>query len=302
MNEHVSSCVVQGLRSLILGAWTVAQINRCLPLGDALQRARQRLNYGVAFGVLVCILVGCAGLSMEKDGPGRRIDTTHIPEAVPRAEPKSSSGNPPFYEVGGKRYMVLSSAQGYQARGVASWYGRKFHGRKTSSGERFDMYKFSAAHPTLPLPTYVQVTNLKNGKRLTVRVNDRGPFHGNRIIDLSYAAAVRLGFAKTGTAFVDVRAVGPGQSKALAPIITINTELEAFVQLGAFASRQNAQSLLRELKAASIVGGFVNYAQVASGENLYRVRLGPFASVDSLDSAVERLERAGIMRYRVVFD
>ena len=137
------------------------------------------------------------------------IDVSKIPEPVPKAEPRSRYGNKDSYEVLGKRYRVLPDARGYVERGIASWYGNKFHGFMTSSFETYDMYAFSAAHKTLPLPSYARVTNLDNGKSVVVRVNDRGPFHDDRIIDLSYAAAVKIGVWPKGTARVEVRAIDP---------------------------------------------------------------------------------------------
>jgi rare lipoprotein A len=140
-----------------------------------------------------------------------------IPEVIPRIEPRARSGNPPFYDVFGKRYYVLSSNVGYRERGVASWYGPGFHKVRTSIGEPYDMYGMTAAHKTLPLPAYVRVTNLQNGRSVVVRVNDRGPFVGNRIIDLSYSAAVKLDMLRNGTAMVEVRTIDPS---APPPVIT----------------------------------------------------------------------------------
>ena len=132
-----------------------------------------------------------------------------VPDMVPRVEPRSRNGNPPFYDVMGKRYFVLSSGVGYVERGVASWYGPGFHKVRTSTGEPYDMYAMTAAHKTLPLPAYVRVTNLQNGRSIVVRVNDRGPFVGNRIIDLSYTAASKLDMLRNGTAMVEVRTLEP---------------------------------------------------------------------------------------------
>ncbi len=140
-----------------------------------------------------------------------------IPEVIPRIEPRARSGNPPFYDVFGKRYYVLSSSVGYRERGVASWYGPGFHNVRTSIGEPYDMYGMTAAHKTLPLPAYVRVTNLQNGRSVVVRVNDRGPFVGNRIIDLSYSAAVKLDMLRNGTAMVEVRTIDPSVPP---PVIT----------------------------------------------------------------------------------
>jgi rare lipoprotein A len=143
-----------------------------------------------------------------------------VPDMVPRNEPRSRNGNPPFYDVMGKRYFVLSSGVGYVERGVASWYGPGFHKVRTSTGEPYDMYAMTAAHKTLPLPAYVRVTNLQNGRSIVVRVNDRGPFVGNRIIDLSYTAAVKLDMLRNGTAMVEVRTLEPA---AEAPLLAQST-------------------------------------------------------------------------------
>jgi rare lipoprotein A len=150
-------------------------------------------------------------------------DLGSVPDAVPRVEPRSRSGNPPFYDVFGKRYYVLSTNIGYVERGVASWYGPGFHKIRTSTGEPYDMYAMTAAHKTLPLPAYVRVTNLQNGHSIVVRVNDRGPFVGNRIIDLSYSAAAKLDMVRNGTAFVEVRSIDPTAMPAIPPSLTAST-------------------------------------------------------------------------------
>lgn len=147
-----------------------------------------------------------------------------VPDAVPKVEPLSRYGNPPYYEVFGKRYYVLSSSVDYLERGVASWYGPGFHEVRTSSGETYDMYAMTAAHKTLPLPAYVRVTNLENGRSVVVRVNDRGPFVGNRVIDLSYTAAARLDMLRNGTAMVEVRGIDPR-----APLTELSTPMTASV-------------------------------------------------------------------------
>ena len=141
--------------------------------------------------------------------PHNAPDVSQIPDAIPREEPRSASGNPPFYVVAGHRYVVLPSASGYVERGVASWYGTEFHGLRTSTGESYDMFAMTAAHKTLPLPCYARVTNLSNGRNVVVRINDRGPFVANRIIDLSYSAANRLDMIRNGTAFVQVEVLSP---------------------------------------------------------------------------------------------
>lgn len=168
---------------------------------------------GIAIA-LAAVLVGCAGSPKRQhhsDGdyapPDPPPGLEQLPDPQPRVEPPSRYGNPESYEVHGRRYYVARTAEGYRERGLASWYGAKFHGRRTSSGEPFDMYKLTAAHRSLPLPTYVRVTHLGNGRSVIVRVNDRGPFNERRIIDLSYAAAVRLGMVDEGEAPVEVVAL-----------------------------------------------------------------------------------------------
>ena len=148
-------------------------------------------------------------------GPTGPIDVDRLVEPTPRREPRARTGNRSPYSVLGKEYRVLDDSRGFHERGIASWYGTKFNGRATSSGELYDICSFTAAHKTLPLPSYVRVTNLDNGRSLVVRVNDRGPFHEGRVMDLSYAAAVRLGVSRTGTARVELEAIDPDAPGAL---------------------------------------------------------------------------------------
>jgi rare lipoprotein A len=242
-------------------------------------------------------------------------------DAVPRVERRARSGNPPFYVVFGKRYYVLSSSVGYWERGVASWYGPGFHKERTSTGEVYDMYAMTAAHKTLPLPAYVRVTNLQNGRSVVVRVNDRGPFVGNRIIDLSYTAASRLGMLHNGTAMVEVRAVDPsaaveaagaagnaaaGTSAAAAPTPAPAPAAAAaaaglFVQAGAFSDPANAQRLADKLRTGSYGKVFVRDDQIA-GRRMYRVRIGPVPDVGTFDRVVAALERAGINDAHLALD
>jgi len=217
-------------------------------------------------------------------------DIEKIPDPIPRAEPKSARGNPPFYDVLGKRYFVLDSADGYLERGVASWYGPGFHAASTSNGERYDMYAMSGAHKTLPLPAYVQVTNLSNGKHVVVRLNDRGPFKEGRIIDLSYTAAAKLDMIKAGTAFVEVRALTPMQKDSPPPAPSATSDL--YVQAGAFGTQSNATKLLGQLRAKGVDNAFVREDQV-EGKTLYRVRVGPIPSVNEFDKVVKRLRTLG---------
>lgn len=221
-----------------------------------------------------------------------------IPDAVPRPEPRSRRGNPPFYEVFGKRYHVLASSTGYRERGVASWYGKDFHGGSTSNGEKYDMYAMTAAHKTLPLPAYVQVTNLKNGKSVTVRVNDRGPFVANRLIDLSYSAAAKLDMVREGTILVEVRSIEATAGGA--PSLPVQPD-DLYVQAGAFAEQVNADRLVERLRAAGIGVAFVRRDQV-NGKPLYRVRVGPVPTVAEFDRVVEDLRGIGITDARLATD
>lgn len=216
---------------------------------------------------VVSLLAGCLAspgrgpiLGEPRDGPPLREppDLANLPDPVPRQEPPSPRGNPRTYTVRGRTYRVMDSAAGYYATGLASWYGRKFHGRLTSSGEPFDMFELTAAHRSLPIPTYVRVTNLDNGRRTIVRVNDRGPFHDDRIIDLSYAAAVKLGFHDHGTARVRVEVLEKAPRFVL--------------QAGAFRDLEAADRLK---DALSRLTGEPAYVVRVADDALYRVRLGP---------------------------
>ncbi|HLU13389.1 MAG TPA: septal ring lytic transglycosylase RlpA family protein [Arenimonas sp.] len=224
---------------------------------------------------------------VRDSAPEHPLDVSNIPEPVPRHEPRSVYGNRSPYTVLGKTYRVLDSAEGYVERGIASWYGQKFHGRLTSSREPYDMCSFSAAHKTLPLPSYALVTNLDNGRRVVVRVNDRGPFHEGRIIDLSYAAAVRLGLDRTGTARVEVRALSPeGAAPLLAggntPATPATTPAAGdggrrIVQVGAYSDKDNARRVARQLQDAGIRNVDVEDVRV-DGRKFWRVRVGPLAA------------------------
>ncbi len=220
-----------------------------------------------------------------------------IPDAVPRVEPRSTHGNPVAYEVFGKRYFILASADGYRERGVASWYGPTFHARPTSSGEPYDMYAMTAAHKTLPIPAYVRVTNLSNGRSVVVRVNDRGPFVDNRIIDLSYTAAYKLDMTRAGTAFVQVEAITPGtlgeaaQAVAAQPPPALQGPV-LYVQAGAFGVAANANQLAERLRREGIES--VRVLEPDAASTLYRVRVGPIADVATFDAIAQRIERLGI--------
>ncbi len=223
-----------------------------------------------------------------------------IPDAVPRSEPRSAHGNPPFYDVLGRRYFVLAAADGYLERGVASWYGPTFHGGNTSNGEPYDMYGMSAAHKTLPLPTYARVTNLRNGRNVVVRINDRGPFVANRLIDLSYTAAAKLDMIREGTTLVEVRALTPGAPDELTRSAQ-SPPPALYVQAGAFADAHNAQHVLERLHAAGLASAFI-VSPLDGKSRLYRVRLGPVGSVAEFDQLTARLAALGIPDARLAVD
>jgi len=238
-------------------------------------RKQFQWQYVLGFFLTTIILSGCSTryVSHEPDSryelkedrgpdPSQAVAANDINEITPRWEPKSKAGNRSPYTVRGKTYHILDSAEGYNQTGVASWYGAKFHGHTTSNGEIFDMYKISAAHKSLPIPTYVRVTNLDNKKSIIVRVNDRGPFHGGRLIDLSYAAAVKLGFERQGTARVRVTALTKAEA---------DTE-QYFLQVGAFQSKDRALKLAKQLRKQFKGKVFVEHMKAS---NIYRVRFGP---------------------------
>ena len=263
---------------------------------------------------LYVVVASCGGREVRDSEPSGSVSIPDLPgDAVPRPEPKSRYGNGPVYEVLGKTYTVMPSGSGYKERGVASWYGKKFHGRLTSNREPYNMYAMTAAHKTLPLPTYVKVRNLRNNRTVVVRVNDRGPFVHNRVIDLSYAAALKLDMVRDGTSLVEVTAITfddpPGDrpvrvvepARPPAPVTTPastpeqkNQELnEIYVQVGAFGDRTNAERRQSALISGGIGDVFV-FADEAASPPLYRVRIGPIAGVDDYDALVTRLETLGI--------
>lgn len=257
----------------------------------------------------VLLFISACGVTVERDGaPAAPVDVSSVPDAIPRDEPHSRYGNPESYEVFGKRYYVLNSSEGFVERGIASWYGTKFQGKRTSSGETYDMYAMTAAHKTLPLPTYVEVINLENNKSVIVRVNDRGPFHENRIIDLSYAAASRLGILSNGTGLVEIRAINPSayaSSNKKTPIRTVALDnrsiAEFYIQVGAFSELMNAENLRTKLGSIGNSLIKINHA-VIDNKLLYRVRIGPLTSIDYADQIVNQLNHLGVTDYHIVVD
>ncbi|WP_017430154.1 septal ring lytic transglycosylase RlpA family protein [Vreelandella jeotgali] len=290
-------------------------------------RPRFCVSAGIACALL--LLVGCAGQSPRSAAPnadntntadsgGRYAmsadaypldppDVSDVPDAVPREEPRSRAGNRSSYTVWGKRYRVLSDAEGYSEVGNASWYGKKFHGYATSSGEIYDMYRMSAAHRSLPLPTFARVTRLGTDKSVIVRVNDRGPFHSERVIDLSYAAAARLGLLDHGTGRVRVEAIDPAtwsaqqeSTKAVDPAPSSDAAPAApqsgsYWQVAALESRTGAQKLKRRLQ-----GELEQGVRIAEGDGLYRVQVGPVASGADDQSLRAALRRAGFPQAFIV--
>lgn len=271
-------------------------------------RALSSLPAYVVLMILSVCVAGCGGATRwEGDGNQPVQKTT-------KSQKRSSRGNPPFYEVFGERYYVLNTSAGYRERGIASWYGKKFHGKPTSSGEIYDMNAMTAAHKTLPLPTDVRVTNLRNGKSIVVKVNDRGPFVDNRIIDLSYSAARKLDMISAGTTFVEVEVFtgkstgvpliadssGPSAaaksagsmanpiSSAMAEPAINTTVVRLYLQVGAFGDRSNAQQLQEQLNGHGISNVVIRYDE-SREPALYRVRLGPITNVSEYDLLVKRV-------------
>lgn len=261
------------------------------------------------------LLGACAQFPAQDHGPAYPVDVSQVPNAVPHYEPLSRYGNQSPYTINGETYTLVPSCAGYHERGIASWYGTKFHGGRTSDGETYDMFAMTAASKVLPLPCYVRVTNLQNGQSVIVKVNDRGPFVPNRIIDLSYAAATRIGMLGTGTALVDVTAVTPGEPQPSvgpgsnlpapsgAPPVNAATGTSTapliYVQVGAFATESNATRVLARLRAASVSSAFI-LTEVQNGITLYKVRIGPIPDVNHVDTLTAELDGLGFANSQVV--
>jgi rare lipoprotein A len=241
-------------------------------------------------------LSGCYTLSNKDGPPPYSVDDTGIPDAVPKKEAMSKYGNLDTYRVLGKRYHTLKSSKNYEEQGIASWYGTKFHRVRTSSGERYNMLAMTAAHKTLPLPTYVRVTNLANGKKVVVKVNDRGPFEGNRLIDLSYVAAKKLGMLRYGTAHVDVKAIDPDTyNKEILTekptIFAANSTL--YLQVGTFKKRLYAEHL--KTKLTKRLSSPVRITQFAkTSRRVYHVQIGPIKDVATANEIKQQLKSIGM--------
>ena len=260
-------------------------------------------------GIFSLLLASCASEPPVEPEPGdgpstQDLNVEDVADAVPRDEPLARYGNHTPYEVFGKKYYVLPSNEGYHAKGVASWYGSKFHGRRTSSGEPYDMHLATAAHKTLPLPSYAEVTNLDNGRKVIVKINDRGPFKDDRLIDMSYGAALRLDMIATGTARVDVRVIDVSAAGATTTVpvsatgaTTASTvtgsveEAGTWLQAGAYGRREGAEKLAGQLEQAELIP--VSIHQL---DELFRVWLGPFTSNSEVESVIARAIELGFDR------
>lgn len=278
--------------------------------------------------------------SKKKDGAPKfnHINLLKVPDAVPKSEPLSrygnrfgKNGNSNTYVALKKRYRVLSTSRGYKARGIASWYGTQFHGRRTSNGERYNMFAMTAAHPTLPLPTYAKVTNLENGKSVIVKINDRGPFHKNRLIDLSYVAAAKLGLLKKGIARVEVESIDPrdhGKDRLKVPALAVNqksvkkssvptkiatlspilassppksslpnpplipsSKPKIYLQLGKFDYRGKAEVLITKIKKISSIPTYI-YQHGTHHAPIFRVRIGPLPNEEEAIKLTQKMTQA----------
>ena len=283
------------------------------PAGKLPRRALPALP-AVALSLLLAACAGAPQPRVEEpvDGPpASELRAEDVADATPRVEPRARYGNHSPYEVFGRKYHVMQSSEGYHERGTASWYGTKFHGRRTSSGEPYDVHLATAAHRSLPLPTYAEVVNLGNGRRVIVKVNDRGPFKDDRLIDLSYGAALRLGMVGTGTARVEVRAIDPRTWNGAIPLAASSSgsgtgfgtapqqaasqgtsENEAtWLQAGAYGRREGAEELAGRLRQADLAPVSIN-----DSDNLFRVWLGPYGSYAEAESVILKAIELGFER------
>lgn len=258
--------------------------------------------------LFLLLLASCSTQLKKQDGPPSfYVNEAAIPNAVPKPEKLSRYGNMRSYVVFGRRYHVMRSPKHYEEVGIASWYGTKFHARRTSNGERYNMLAMTAAHKTLPLPTYVEVTNLKNRRKVIVKVNDRGPFAPKRIIDLSYVAAKKLGMLGHGTTLVRVKAIDPysfnrprffAKKKDLTHrLLAQKRSSDVYLQVGAFRNKANAERLKQRLTVCLHTP--VNIAHPSSDTQLYRVKVGPIKDMATADNITRQLKNLGISSNRI---
>ncbi|MCW9013706.1 MAG: septal ring lytic transglycosylase RlpA family protein [Gammaproteobacteria bacterium] len=260
------------------------------------------MRTSIVFFISVFFINSCATHDSAPSDFYKSAD--EIKNAVPVNEPLSRYGNPESYTVMGKTYQVMKNSNGFTQQGEASWYGTKFHGQKTSSGEPYNMYAMTAAHKSLPLPTYVEVTHRKNGRKVIVKVNDRGPFHDGRIIDLSYAAARKLGISGAGTGPVEIRAINTSAldlntSSVVLPETANDGKIH--VQVAAMGSENAAEEVAVNLRDNSFNSVRVHVVE-SDGKKLYRVRIGPIPSVDLAYQVLKNLNDIGHNAARVVTD
>jgi rare lipoprotein A len=250
----------------------------------------------VIFLILLSIsLIAC--VSEPKDGPPNHyVDVSKISNAKPKVESKSKYGNPKSYVVFGKRYHVMQHSDNYHATGIASWYGTKFDGKLTSSREPYSMYKMTAAHKTLPLPTYAKVTNLQNNKEVIVKINDRGPFSKNRLIDLSYAAARKLGITAKGTGLVKIDVIN---LKQLASSTQHKKPFEIYLQIGAYGNKTSATDLAQHIQKIASLPCKV-YPKKNHAHTLYHVQVGPIKTASLADKMSAKLKKAGFPKSMLV--
>ncbi|MDR9830686.1 septal ring lytic transglycosylase RlpA family protein [Vibrio sp. FNV 38] len=241
-------------------------------------------------GLITTVLFGCSTTDTERYelpddvAPQKPISVDHIEGITPRYEPYSLGGNKD-YTLRGEDYQIVKNAQGFSEKGKASWYGKKFHGHLTSNGEIYDMYSMTAAHKTLPIPSYVKVTNVDNGLQTTVRVNDRGPFHEGRIIDLSYAAAHKLGVVQAGVANVEIEVITVEKPASL---IGQKDHPHYIIQVASSQHKDRSQSLANDLSKELGIESFVQ-----SANNVYRIILGPFTDYDDTQATLSEVKGAG---------
>jgi len=262
----------------------------------------RKLWMGLKFLFIALVLVACSTsrYSMDQDvGPVGEFDASNVPDAVPVWEPMSRKGNKSPYTVRGETYNLLPTAVGYEEIGVASWYGLKFHGELTSNGEIYNIYDLTAAHKTLPLPSFLRVTNLENQKSIVVRVNDRGPFHSDRVIDLSYAAAKKLGYERKGTAKVKLEALTVGRSRVEGQIKSVGESalevdrISNFIQVGAFSNKLLAEGLVAKLKVITGPHSVFLAPSKKQGSIVYRVRIGPIDDDQAAQGLLSSLKKVG---------
>ena len=297
----------QRLRLAVLGASAFAGAAGCAPAGRPAPAPAEAPAAavgepaGLPSPVEEIVRYPAAEDGPPLDGPSL-AELRRIPDAVPRPEPPSRYGNPPVYAANGRLYRTLRTSRGYAERGIASWYGRKFHERPTSSREPYDMFAMTAAHRTLPLPTYVRVTHLGNGRSVVVRVNDRGPFHPGRIIDLSYTAAAKLDLLGAGSGPVEIRAIDtdPGgrdrPSHDAAPV-----PVQLYVQIGVYSNEANAKRALA--LAARLRPGLASLTRSEAEDGVrHRVRIGPLSGLEEAHRVMSGLDTAGMRSTRVVIE